>query len=380
MNPRVIRRYGYSDSDLLLLANPRAFPRMPYTGELWKAWTRLRALLMLIPDGSPIPGHWSIGDSLRCLKETASLSNELILSITTLWGRMGVRKIQDLWSQNLRSWTDFSPRFARLRNSDAGITMHAMTLMAAVKDSRIDPPGPAPNAALWRWVDRDERLKSFALQNARRYQLLRPKTVNHDRLNRIWRCSLTEEDWSSLWVKLWSSDLSSRAKIFTWRCLAQGLFSGARAARIGVADGSCHLCPEILETLPHTFISCSHVVNCWQICNTAFPALVHMSQGGLIEALGSLTTKNERSSLSFFLIYQILWLLWTGRNDQIFGGGSERSFDIFALYSETVDHVNAVLRSSVAGRKTARLTATLCLLHKLKAAWPRNMSFRISSV
>lgn len=66
---------------------------------------------------------------------------------------------------------------------DSDLVQQAKVLPAAVRDSGLAHPSSTPSAALWQWVDPEIKLKSFALPNVRRYHLLRPKTVNHDRLN-----------------------------------------------------------------------------------------------------------------------------------------------------------------------------------------------------
>lgn len=91
----------------------------------------------------------------------------------------------------------------------------------------------------------------------------------------------------------------------------------------------------------------------------------------MIESMRALSPKNAQSSLGFFLSFQILWSLWTGRNEQVFCNVGSRSFEFFALHIETTDNVRAVTFNMSLERKRLRLESTAKLLVDFKHAWPR---------
>lgn len=112
-------------------------------------------------------------------------------------------RMSDFWSIVVGVWIDIEVRLRQLRE----LPRH------------------------WRWSDLEIGLKSFGLANCTLYEMIRPKGVDYTRLNHIWE-TLSNDNWSIGWRHLWSSDLSTRAKVFMWHILAQGIFSGSCALRI----------------------------------------------------------------------------------------------------------------------------------------------------
>jgi hypothetical protein len=75
----------------------------------------------------------------------------------------------------------------------------------------------------------------------------------HNGLNAIWEVQMDESEWRLFWNALWTSDLTTKAKVFIWRVIAQGLFTGSWALKIPIGDGNCAACLGIVETIPHLF-------------------------------------------------------------------------------------------------------------------------------
>lgn len=221
--------------------------------------------------------------------------------------------------------------------------------------------------------------KTFALPNIRRYHLLWPSGFNSDQLNRLGNCTLSELEWVDIWFSLWTSDLTYQAKIFLWRILANGLFSGARAAKTGIASGECLLCPGAVESLSHIFSECTFARSCWQANSIAFPVFPLLNNGGLTGVLMSLSPRSTETSLCFFIIHQLLWMLWTCRNEQLFGFPDSRSLDFHVLFAAVKDHLYLVALSSSLTGKHSRVNRALLALTSLKAPWPRYFSYHITS-
>lgn len=59
--------------------------------------------------------------------------------------------------------------------------------------------------------------------------------------------------------------------------------------------------------------------------------------------------------MGFFLIYQILWSLWLGRNEQLLGTTNNRTVDFYGIDYEILDHIRAVSLAFVPGHKWAQL-------------------------
>jgi hypothetical protein len=120
-------------------------------------------------------------------------------------------------------------------------------------------------ANLWRWSDKaEDKLDAFLLSNKRVYLFLLPQDFTHNRLKAIWEAELDEGEWRKFWHALWTSDLTTKGKVFLWRVISQGLFTGSRALKIPIGDGCCLQCPGIIETIPHTFQNCTRSHSNWK--------------------------------------------------------------------------------------------------------------------
>lgn len=202
LNSRIIRRNQYSTSNIMLLSTPRSFPSLPYMGSLWRAWIPLRTHLLFSLGDSSIPGHWSIIDTLRCSKGLQSLSESTYQEMASMWGRIGACNIRDLWSAPTQSWINVVDRTTRLRLVDTNIINLNLQFFNSIRQARIDQLHGLPTASIWCWSHRDKPITSFSINNTRRYALLRPKGSDSTRLNRIWSCSLTKEEWTGVWSNL----------------------------------------------------------------------------------------------------------------------------------------------------------------------------------
>lgn len=163
------------------------------------------------------------------------------------------------------------------------------------------------------------------------------------------------QEWHQVLRSLWTSDLSLNAKTFIWRILAQGLFSGTRALRIGKSNGECQLCAPSMESVPHIFFDCSHARRCWVLGTTCFGGALSWPWSEPLASFGLISGKTHKHSIRLFFFYHIIWQIWLGRNEQTFNTNSSRKFDITLVLSEMADHLHGVIDSCGPGRKHTRL-------------------------
>jgi hypothetical protein len=125
--------------------------------------------------------------------------------------------------------------------------------------STITVEGETHNlACAWSWVGQGFKNLRFQLANALAYNYIATPGLDILCWNATWLTSDTEEIWKTRWSKIWASDLSYRAKIFIWRVIAKGLFTGAWAILMGHQETHCKVCPKELEMIPHLFETCQH--------------------------------------------------------------------------------------------------------------------------
>jgi hypothetical protein len=110
-----IWRNCYSTADLILLDTPVLFLQLNYTGTLWKAWSALRDYLILQPTDLAIPGHWTIQDLLRVIQDVHLATNASLTELAAVLGRIGCRKVSNLWDHSMQNWKELHTKLYRVR-------------------------------------------------------------------------------------------------------------------------------------------------------------------------------------------------------------------------------------------------------------------------
>jgi hypothetical protein len=245
-----------------------------------------------------------------------------------------------------------------------------MTNMVAfvelVSSAAIIPAGKNCNSAsAWNWTGYDHNHSSYRLSKKMAYDFLLVEGMDTERWNTTWHRTDTNEQWQARWAKLWASDLAYQAKIFLWRVLAKGLFTGARAMLMGHADVICKECPEELETIPHLFEHCRHARRSWQAIQQQYVLgghlLQHSSSLSLLDLIESCLFKNPRSTATLQLVYNVLWDLWPARNGHQFQG-TPRYFSAILITQQAEDCLYAACASTKPGPKLQQLHAARKLL------------------
>jgi hypothetical protein len=185
-NNNIIRRHGYSVEDLILLGTPSSFLKLAYTGSLWKAWTALRDFLIFYPDRRPIPGHWSVEDLARVLNEIQLASSDSILELAAVMGRIGCRRVSQMWEYELHTWKDLNYRLARVRGLTNESLSFVQSFLRKIANDTVDEQHATLSPGHWRWSDQStKRMETFILPNRRAYLFLFPQDFTHQRLNSI---------------------------------------------------------------------------------------------------------------------------------------------------------------------------------------------------
>jgi hypothetical protein len=204
------------------------------------------------------------------MPDFCNLQQSTRAAILSTLARLGIRLLHNILLLQLQEDSLWDQRLLRAR----GIAADTLELMLALLDqiaaSEIIPEDSHCEAAgAWSWTTHEQNNTRFQIPNALAYNLLVTASMDTPRRNVTWTRVDPDQIWEVQWAKLWASDLSYRAKIFSWRVLAKGLFTGARAILMGHQEAQCKACPTELETIPHLFETCSHAKKSW----TAMSAL-----------------------------------------------------------------------------------------------------------
>jgi hypothetical protein len=182
-------------------------------------------------------------------------------------GCIECRRVSHLWDMEARKWKDLSNKLDRVQ----GLTNESLSFVHSflwkIEQATIEDQYTSTTARHWRWSDQDlEMLETFFLPNKCVYLFLLSQDFNHQCLNSIWGVILEEGEWQNFWQALWQSDLTTKGKVFLWRVLAQGLFTGSKALTIWIGDEYCLACPGTVQTIPHMFHPCPHARTVWAHC------------------------------------------------------------------------------------------------------------------
>ncbi|KAL3697774.1 hypothetical protein R1sor_011850 [Riccia sorocarpa] len=119
------------------------------------------------------------------------------------------------------------------------------------------------NSTSWRWKDKPGIWKGWTLSSATWTSLLRQKNPPEDLTSR-WPQDTTILSWKDRWRLLWNKDDTLRCKVWIWRLLRKGFFTGARAVKMKVSTENCKRCQIDLESITHLFWDCREPKKLWQ--------------------------------------------------------------------------------------------------------------------
>lgn len=314
---------GYSLDDRILLGHINSFKGMRYTAGLWNSWITLRTHLSLHFGDEVVPGRWRICDLIEAHCELSRLQSNDRIRLTTLLSRLGVRQIGDINRQEWSNLVDRERRLARIRGVSPEDRFSLFLFLDTVLTSRSIETNSSVWACNWRWRDSEKTPRKFSIPNHRIYALLDDHGNDTERLNRHWRIADPGDTWAKRWDSLWKSDLHFRAKVFIWRILAQGLYTGARAGYLG-HDVHCLVCRDQVESSIHLFAECKHASKVWKGQSAYYRGtgsnLNFPDPMDLIKELDDALRRQPRCTAKLFIMYHVLWDLWTERNKQIFEG------------------------------------------------------------
>ncbi|XP_050238023.1 uncharacterized protein LOC126687507 [Mercurialis annua] len=121
------------------------------------------------------------------------------------------------------------------------------------------------------------------------------------------------------WQRLWGLSIPNKIRVFVWRCVHNGLFTGEALHMRLQLSPSCPFCAAV-ETLEHMLLHCSRIHLIWFGSPLSFRShwdlttKFHLQWKHISNQLTSLDP--TASSLELFCF--ILWHIWKSRNNCIF--------------------------------------------------------------
>ncbi|KAL3684275.1 hypothetical protein R1sor_002297 [Riccia sorocarpa] len=179
----------------------------------------------------------------------------------------------------------------------------------------------------WRWAsDNAEVVWEMGTKD----WLVRLATRKHftDYLNDKWDRSDTRQEWQKRWIGVWNAAIHQRKKVWTWRFLQKGYFTGSRGKGWSDERKRCPRCNEGEETFLHTFWTCRRVRR--RIQELRSRGIIPEGTGSLIQWL-DLAIQHSKEDSSYLWAFRLyITTTWTDRNNAKFRGQrSHRPIDLF---------------------------------------------------
>ncbi|KAL3686887.1 hypothetical protein R1sor_013196 [Riccia sorocarpa] len=167
----------------------------------------------------------------------------------------------------------------------------------------------------WCWRDRTEnfkwegRVKTWPEKVRKREDFSGP-------LDGRWNIQGAPGSWQRRWTKLWEARISYRKKVWLWKILQRGFFTGSCAAEMRVSQGYCDRCQTQVETLEHVLWECRVLAERKAKLRAlgAIPTQCHT----LLSWIDATLTEARRDTSYIALLTSFADKVWKERNDRLF--------------------------------------------------------------
>ncbi|KAL3684103.1 hypothetical protein R1sor_002125 [Riccia sorocarpa] len=243
--------------EILILTKLSKVRGSPTFTRILKSWNKAKSKVMWNQEEGSIPQHLKLPQAVILLnwgqgegpgvrnKALACLKKGGIDRLTT--GTQGAAADMS-WTQTLQINGVF-PEEEVLRE------IHQLEVWSS--NVRLQP-STLLEAEGWEWADGTGRF-NWRIGVAVWSKKLSKNEDFSELLNHKWNVLRPEDErlsWPRRWKLLWSIKLSYRKKIWLWKILQRGFFTGSRAAEMRVSEGWCDRCQGQLETLEHLLWDC----------------------------------------------------------------------------------------------------------------------------
>ena len=209
------------------------------------------------------------------------------------------------------------------------------------------------------------------------YDRMTSPRMDISRLNRHWSATYTEEEWRTIFKKLWKLALPGKLLYFCWRCIQNALPTRARLAATGACPPTCLSCGDAEETVPHMLGHCTRATETW---DTFGPDTYGRDMGipggrlwpNLITSIKKAKLKCPKSSARICLYVTICYEIWRSRNSMVFDHKTTRVPRALCFW-KVASFFRATCTWSVTTSWVARFRdkALQVVFVVIREAWPR---------
>ncbi|KAL3681085.1 hypothetical protein R1sor_024041 [Riccia sorocarpa] len=299
---------SWTTCEIMLLKPPKKITNVPASNTLLQTWRRARRKLVL-RQGNPFPGYWSVEKYLTLATFQGWLSNESLISFKTT--------LQRLRADTLTEWKRQTSLWLQADTLDRGTREclefgNSMTLFRSWNGSTEE--------LCWQWEPGANPYPGWTLPTKIWKCLFKGTEDFSASLNHKWSREDSPRRWKKRLSKIWKSFLPPRDKIWLWKLIQQGVPTAERVAKWRRMTDRCARCNQERETMTHLFVSCLFARRKWrdweQRCHE--PAWTLSCEGDFINAIDSAWNGNHIHKMMLFT--KTLWLIWLERNRKAYGG------------------------------------------------------------
>ncbi|KAL3691247.1 hypothetical protein R1sor_004898 [Riccia sorocarpa] len=313
-----LRWWSVEEGLLLLAVIPT--PKNSTLRHLVKAWTRIRSSLSLAEGEWNVPKALTIAQFSLLLKRYGRgeyLNERVVLPVlkklkyTTLIHLQNCRGVwKDIQWELQNAGIETTPMQKEEINNLQRLLRKTITRVDKLQDSDS-----------WRWEGSEAPWKGWKQPSKFWMNILSRKEEPEDLSNK-WDSQDATMQWSERWRAIWRSRGSYRSKIWLWRVLKQGFFTGERAERIGVSTDPCKRCNNEPETIQHLFWSCRKAKAVWDRlrCRAMEVGASFRIPESLLGTIDEALNRNQPKNPLIHIVPRILQSIWYARNKKIHEG------------------------------------------------------------
>lgn len=136
------------------------------------------------------------------------------------------------------------------------------------------------------------------------------------KLNLKWKLKWISKQWLYRIKFMSAYPAANKHSVLMWLILHQGVWTGSKAAKVGISDGVCQRCKAATEDIPHLFYNCKCNTHLIQIMN----ALCMQLYSKHISAHDLLLGNSKGLDIPLWNVWRgiILLFIWCSRNQIIF--------------------------------------------------------------
>ncbi|KAL2628913.1 hypothetical protein R1flu_013599 [Riccia fluitans] len=302
----------------LLLLPSISTPQSETANNIIKSWLYFRKYLILDMQALELPGNLTLRQ-LKMLTDRYCHRRPFTNRVTyPLLKKIGVTVLANLTSSS-GAWISMT---AALRARGIQLSQTQLEAIQVLQDwlaSVKIGPQKLQCSPSWRWKRTDVEWKGWNRPSNFWHRLAEADELPDDMTGK-WPEYTLALTWKARWRKLWETGGSPRVKIWIWRILRRGFFTGERAERMRVAFDPCSRCKTASESVSHLFYDCKYPRDHWrQLQELATKTNISFQVPDSLLAIidEALRTKKKGCPL-VYILYSITRTLWTDRNLALF--------------------------------------------------------------